>query len=234
MRWIWIDKFIEFESGRRAVSIKNVTLAEEHVHDHFPGYPMHPATLMIEGMAQTGGVLVGEAFDFREKVVLAKVTRARFYCHVLPGDQIRFEANVMGEVRPEGASIEGKITRNGELVAEISMMYAHLDQSRAPLELGDENFVFNEDFIRMLRMRQLNQLKPSAQAARDVKVPLRRRIVITGLGVLTPAGNSASALAEAVRTGRSAVTAVSRFDAGPFPSRVGRHRHRQAARRAAG
>jgi 3-hydroxyacyl-[acyl-carrier-protein] dehydratase len=162
MRWIWIDKFVEFERGRRAVAIKNVTLAEDHLHDHVPGYPVHPPTLMIEGMAQTGGVLVGEAFDFKEKVVLAKVTRATFYRHVIPGDQIRLEARVMGEVRLEGASIEGTITRNGDLVAEIEMMFAHLDQSRAPLETGDENFVFNEDFIRMLRMRDLNGLGAGA------------------------------------------------------------------------
>jgi 3-hydroxyacyl-[acyl-carrier-protein] dehydratase len=161
MRWIWIDKFVAFERGRRAVSVKNVTLAEEHLHDHVPGYPVHPPTLMIEGMAQTGGVLVGEFFDFQEKVVLAKVTKATFYCRVVPGDQIRLEAVVDGEVRPEGASIRGRITRNGDLVADIQMMFAHLDQSRAPIEVGEENFVFNEDFIRMLRMRQLSQLGAS-------------------------------------------------------------------------
>jgi len=160
MRWIWIDKFIEFESGRRAVAIKNVSLAEDHLHDHFPGYPVHPPTLMIEGMAQTGGILVGEAFDFREKVVLAKVSKAKFHRHVVPGDQIRLEASVIGEVRPEGALIEGRITCNGNLVAEIQMMFAHLDQSRTPIEVGEENFVFNEDFIRMLRMRHLNHLSP--------------------------------------------------------------------------
>jgi len=159
MRWIWIDKFIEFESGRRAVSVKNVTLAEDHLHDHVPGYPIHPPTLMIEGMAQTGGVLVGEAFNFAEKVVLAKVTRATFYRHVLPGDQIRLEATVLGDIRPEGASIEGRITLGGDLVAEIEMMFAHLDQSRGPVDVGEGNFVFNEDYIRMLRMRQLNGLK---------------------------------------------------------------------------
>jgi 3-hydroxyacyl-[acyl-carrier-protein] dehydratase len=158
MRWIWIDKFVEFESGRRAVAIKNVTLAEEHLHDHVPGYPVHPPSLMIEGMAQTGGVLVGDASDFKEKVVLAKVTRATFHRHVIPGDQIRLEANVLGEVRPEGASIVGTITKNGELVAEIEMMFAHLDQSRAPVETGDENFVFTEEFIRMLKMRNLRKL----------------------------------------------------------------------------
>jgi 3-hydroxyacyl-[acyl-carrier-protein] dehydratase len=165
MRWIWVDKFVEFERGRRAVSIKNVTLAEEHLHDHVPGFPIHPPTLMIEGMAQTGGVLVGEAFDFHEKVVLAKVTRATFYLHVLPGDQIRLEAVVEGEVRPEGASITGRITRNGDLVADIQMMFAHLDKSRVPLETGDENFVFNEEFIRMLHMRQLSRLGPTSKEA---------------------------------------------------------------------
>ena len=61
MRWIWIDKFIAFESGKRAVALKNVTMAEEHLHDHFPGFPVMPEALMIEGMAQTAGILVGEA-----------------------------------------------------------------------------------------------------------------------------------------------------------------------------
>ena len=158
MRWIWIDKFVAFESGRRAVAVKNVSLAEEHVHDHFPGYPIHPPTLMIEGMAQTGGVLVGEVFGFKEKVILAKVTRATFHAHVVPGDQIRLEAEAVGEVRPEGASIAGKITRNDQPVAEIEMIFAHLDRSRAPIETGEANFVFNENFIRLLRMRHLNHL----------------------------------------------------------------------------
>jgi len=165
MRWIWIDKFIEFERGRRAVAVKSVTLAEEHLNDHFPGYPIHPPTLLIEGMAQTAGVLVGEAGDFREKVILAKVARATFHRHVLPGDQVRFEAVVEGEVRPEGASIAGRITCGPDLVAEIQMMFAHLDQSRTPIEVGQENFVFTEDLIRMLRLRNLNELKPPADPA---------------------------------------------------------------------
>ncbi|HUS45467.1 MAG TPA: 3-hydroxyacyl-ACP dehydratase FabZ family protein [Phycisphaerae bacterium] len=158
MRWIWIDKFVEFESGRRAVAVKNVTMAEEHLHDHFPGYPIHPPTLMIEGMAQTGGILVGEASDFKEKVILAKVTRATFLKRIVPGDRIRFEAEVVGEIRPEGASIAGHITRDGERVAEIEMMFAHLDQSRGPIETSEENFVFPDDFIQLLRMRQLKEL----------------------------------------------------------------------------
>ncbi len=92
MRWIWIDHFELFESGKRAVAIKNVTQAEDHLHDHFPGYPVMPASLLIEGMAQTAGILVGEAKQFCEKVILAKIKRAVFHSLVLPGDQVRHEA----------------------------------------------------------------------------------------------------------------------------------------------
>jgi len=158
MRWIWIDRIIEFESGRRAKAIKNVTMAEEHLHDHFPGFPIHPPTLMIEGMAQTAGVLVGETNDFRENVILAKVTRAKFHDIVVPGDQITFEAEIVNSVKPEGAATTGKITRNGEVIAEIEMMFVHLDKARSE-EAGIEgNFVFTKDFIRLLRMRKLKNL----------------------------------------------------------------------------
>src|SRR5512136_1736542 len=102
MRWIWIDKFIEFESGKRAVAIKNLTLAEEHLHDHFPGYPVMPACLMIEGMAQTAGILVGEARDFAEKVILAKIRRAEFAGVARPGQQLRYEATIES-ITPEAA-----------------------------------------------------------------------------------------------------------------------------------
>jgi len=162
MRWIWIDRFTAFEPGRRAVAVKCVTLAEEHLHDHVPGYPVHPPTLMIEGMAQTAGVLVGDAFDFAEKVILAKVTRATFHGRVRPGDRIRFDAEVQGEVRREGAAVTGRITADDRLVAEIELMFAHLDASRAPAEPGEGNFVFNEDFIRLLRMRSLRNLGADA------------------------------------------------------------------------
>ena len=94
MRWIWIDKFVEFESGRRAVAVKNVTAAEEHLHDHFPGFPVMPECLMIEAMAQTAGILVGQASNFQEKVILAKINKAVFFDYVTPGDSLRIEARI--------------------------------------------------------------------------------------------------------------------------------------------
>ena len=57
MRWIWIDRFESFQSGKSAVAVKAVTAAEEHLHDLYPGFPVFPASLIIEGMAQTAGIL---------------------------------------------------------------------------------------------------------------------------------------------------------------------------------
>ena len=141
MRWIWIDKFIEFESGKRAVALKNVTLAEEHLHDHFPGFPVMPESLCIEAMAQTAGILVGEAKKFREKVILAKIKKAVFFDYVKPGDTIILDAQIES-IAPEAASISGRITCSEKLVAEIDLMFSHIDQNLAGKEFPAENFVF--------------------------------------------------------------------------------------------
>jgi 3-hydroxyacyl-[acyl-carrier-protein] dehydratase len=150
MRWIWIDKFVEFESGKRAVSVKNVTLAEEHVHDHFPGFPMMPECLMVEAMAQTAGIMVGQARNFQEKVVLAKISRAVFHDFVVPGDTIRLEAR-METIAPEAASTVGRITRGDQLIAEIHLMFSHIDQNLAGKKFPEENFVFTGFFQSLLR-----------------------------------------------------------------------------------
>ncbi len=149
MRWIWIDKFTEFESGIRATAIKNVSLAEEHLHDHFPGYPIMPASLIIEGMAQTAGILVGEARDFQEKVILAKVKRARFSGEVRPGQQIRHEA-VIDQVTAEAATTTGRVFVDGEPLAEIDIVFSHIDNNLSGQTFPEENFVFTDDFKSLL------------------------------------------------------------------------------------
>jgi 3-hydroxyacyl-[acyl-carrier-protein] dehydratase len=150
MRWIWIDKFVEFESGRRAVAVKNVSMAEEHVHDHFPGFPMMPECLMIEAMAQTAGILVGEAKNFEEKVILAKISKAVFFDFVVPGDSLRLEAR-LETVTPEAASTSGQIRRADQLIAEIDLMFSHIDQNLAGKKFPEENFVFTGTFTSLLR-----------------------------------------------------------------------------------
>src|SRR6516162_1428205 len=130
MRWVWIDRFLEFETGKKAVTVKNLSMAEDVFTEHFPGYPVMPATLMLEGLAQTGGILVGEANEFREKVVLAKILSARIHREVRAGEQLTYDV-VMTHLRPEGASIEGKIKVGDALVAEAEIFFAHLDQNRS-------------------------------------------------------------------------------------------------------
>jgi 3-hydroxyacyl-[acyl-carrier-protein] dehydratase len=149
MRWIWIDKFIEFESGNRAVALKNVTLAEEHLYDHFPGFPVMPECLMIEGMAQTAGILVGEARNFDEKVILAKIKKAAFFDFVRPGDTIILHAEIES-ISEEAASTTGRIMRGEDLIAEISLMFSHIDKNLAGKEFPEENFVFTDMFNSLL------------------------------------------------------------------------------------
>ncbi|MCD6392002.1 MAG: beta-hydroxyacyl-ACP dehydratase [Planctomycetes bacterium] len=149
MRWIWIDKFIEFNSGKSAVALKNVTLAEEHLHDHFPGFPVMPECLMIEGMAQTAGILVGEARNFDEKVILAKIKKAAFFDFVRPGDTITLHAEIES-ISEEAASTVGRIMRGDDLIAEISLMFSHIDNNLAGKEFPEENFVFTDMFNSLL------------------------------------------------------------------------------------
>src|ERR1700760_4043444 len=108
MRWIWIDKFTEFTPQKSATAVKNVSLAEEHLHDLFPEFPVMPHSLIVEGMAQTSGILVGEARNFAEKVILAKIGKATFHRLVRPGDTLYYVARI-SQLNEAGASIEGTV-----------------------------------------------------------------------------------------------------------------------------
>jgi len=103
-----------------------------------------PESLCIEAMAQTAGILVGEAKNFQEKVILAKVKKAVFFDYVKPGDTILLATEIESIV-PEAASTSGKITREGKLLAEIDLMFSHIDQNLAGKEFPEENFVFGAD-----------------------------------------------------------------------------------------
>ncbi len=144
MRWYWIDRFLEFESGRQAKAVKNVSLAEDYLHDHFPAYPVLPNALVIEGLAQTGGLLVCEYNHFREKVVLAKVMQARFYGEAVPGDSLMYTAKIL-TINRDGALVSGVSYKQGQLQAEVEMMFAHLGKQH-------ESLFDSEQFLRMMRM----------------------------------------------------------------------------------
>lgn len=162
MRWIWIDRILELERGVRCVAIKNVSAAEDVLHDHFPAtdqspaLPVLPNTLVIEGMAQTAGILVGHARDFQEKVILAKITRAVFRGDAGPGYAIRYTAR-LDRIDDSGAATTGTAElidpASGQAapLADIELMFSHIDRNRAGLAFPESNFVFTGQFISLLR-----------------------------------------------------------------------------------
>ena len=147
MRWFWIDRFVEFESGKYARAVKNVSLAEEHLHDHFPGFAIMPGSLMIEGMAQTGGILLGEHNKFEHIVILAKVPKVTFHSWALPGDSIIYTATLK-DVRDEGGSTDVTAHVGDRLVEEAEIMFVHLDQQDPQFGAIDQkNFDFSMNLL---------------------------------------------------------------------------------------
>ncbi|MBL8799803.1 MAG: beta-hydroxyacyl-ACP dehydratase [Planctomycetia bacterium] len=149
MRWIWIDRILEFKPKQSARAVKCLSLAEDFFADHFPGWPVMPGALMLEGLAQTGGILVGEANDFKEKVILAKIPKAVFHREVLAGDEIVYDVELL-HLRKEGATVAGKVLVGAALAVEAEIFFAHLDQSRSQQFFGDHNFVFTGELQRIL------------------------------------------------------------------------------------
>lgn len=125
MRWFWIDRFVDFQSGSHAKAIKNVTLAEEHLHDHFPGFPVMPGSLIIEGMAQTGGILLGELSHFENLIVLAKIPKVAFHSCVCPGDTILYDVRLL-DSSEDGGIVECTARVGERLVAEAEIVFARV------------------------------------------------------------------------------------------------------------
>jgi len=162
MRWIWIDRFTEFRHREYARAVKLWSGAEDVFGEHFPEFPVVPATLILEGLAQTGGILVGEANDYREKVVLAKIPRAHFHGEALAGQELAYETTLV-DLRGEGALVACKVTAEGRQFAEAEIFFAHLDQSRSQQIFGDRNFVFSGELKHLLGLAKVASENPPAQ-----------------------------------------------------------------------
>jgi 3-hydroxyacyl-[acyl-carrier-protein] dehydratase len=155
MRWMWIDRIVSLEKGKRLVAVKNVSMAEEQLHSHIRGVPIMPASLIVEGMAQTAGILVGHAEGFREKVILAKVSKAELNEDVPPGFTIRYTATIQ-QMDKAGASTTGTVelidpaTSQARTIGAIDLMFSHIDQNMAGTQFPEHNFVFSDLFKTLL------------------------------------------------------------------------------------
>jgi 3-hydroxyacyl-[acyl-carrier-protein] dehydratase len=120
--FLLIDRIVEFEPGTRLVAIKNVTINEPFFQGHFPGYPLMPGVLIVEAMAQAGGMIMMHSLPDREKklVVFTGIEAAKFRRPVTPGDQLRIEVEVLS-MRTRLGRITGKAFVDGKLCCEATL-----------------------------------------------------------------------------------------------------------------
>ena len=131
--FLMVDAILEMERFKRIVGVKNVSINESFFQGHFPGKPILPGVLIIEAMAQTGGLLLLQEVPDRENKLLyfVAVDDARFRRPVVPGEQLRLEVSVVSW-RGNFCKLSGLATVNGELAAEAILMCKMVD--RDPVE----------------------------------------------------------------------------------------------------
>ncbi len=128
--FLLVDRVLELEPRRRIVGLKNVTINEGFFGGHFPQHPVMPGVLVIEGMAQAGGILLLHEFPDRQRklVYFTSIDRARFRRPVVPGDQIRYEVEVL-RLRQNHCRLRGRALVDGTLAAEAVLASAMVDRS---------------------------------------------------------------------------------------------------------
>ncbi|HPT93086.1 MAG TPA: 3-hydroxyacyl-ACP dehydratase FabZ [Limnochordia bacterium] len=123
--FLMVDKVVEVEAGKRLVAVKNVTINEPHFQGHYPRFPVMPGVLILEAMAQAGGLAAASSQQTGDPDViplLAAVDKAKFRKMVRPGDQLVIEVDVL-KVGSRLAKVAAKALVEGELAAESELTF---------------------------------------------------------------------------------------------------------------
>lgn len=123
-----VDRILEFVPGKSAVGLKNVTFNEPHFQGHFPGRPLMPGVLIVEAMAQVGGVVLMQLPEVDNKLcVFAGIDKVRFRRPVVPGDQLIMTVELLSIKRRRFGKMQARAEVDGQLAAEGELMFSFLD-----------------------------------------------------------------------------------------------------------
>jgi 3-hydroxyacyl-[acyl-carrier-protein] dehydratase len=123
-----VDRIIRYVPGKLAVGIKNVTFNEPHFQGHFPGRPIMPGVLIVEAMAQVGGVVLTQMADVQGGLFMfAGIDKVRFRHPVVPGDQLVMTVELLSVKRRRFGAMQGRAEVDGRLVAEGELKFALVD-----------------------------------------------------------------------------------------------------------
>jgi 3-hydroxyacyl-[acyl-carrier-protein] dehydratase len=123
-----VDRIIKYVPGKLAVGIKNVTFNEPHFQGHFPGRPIMPGVLIIEAMAQVGGIVLSQIEEMPDGLFMfAGIDKVRFRRPVVPGDQLIMTVELLCTKRRRFGWMQGRAEVDGQLVAEGELMFSLVD-----------------------------------------------------------------------------------------------------------
>lgn len=122
--FLLVDRVIELEVGKRAVGIKNVTINEYFFQGHFPEYPVMPGVLIVEALAQVGGIALGTVEEYKGRIAFfAGIDKVRFKRQVKPGDTLRLEVTI-SQLRRSIGTGSGIATVDGDVACKGDFMFA--------------------------------------------------------------------------------------------------------------
>jgi 3-hydroxyacyl-[acyl-carrier-protein] dehydratase len=126
-----VDRITDYVPGKQATGIKNVTFNEPHFQGHFPGRPIMPGVLIVEAMAQVGGIVLTQVSGVDGLCVFAGIDKVRFRRPVVPGDQLVMTVELLAIKRLRFGKMLGRAEVDGKLACEGEMMFSVVDSAPA-------------------------------------------------------------------------------------------------------